>query len=336
MTAPVLQKTWTIGANQRIAIATYTTLVTQGGKYLKTVADYLLAHGHTCKGSCDATTGAMDGVNRWATDADAAHQAANTTTAVSWMVLTDGNGCNILLSFVGATGDIARIGFSPGGNYVVAGTSTFTPTATDESVLFSGTSLIGTSTADDRIVNVWVDSTAKLMRTCCYVAGALQNASWGVELVNPSRITLTYSPAVWGFAFATAGMQAVSSTGCMASFSANSRGGYARINGTTANVFCGAECFQANYGLFNGSTKPDLQKGIGATMWPITIASTTSTRQGPIGNLYDWQIGGCGASVGTPIANVVFPGGQWIALALPGNNGVVTWPWDGTTPPETT
>ena len=41
--------------------------------------------------------------NRWSSDGAASVQGANTTTAVSWMVLTDGNGCNILLSFVGAT-----------------------------------------------------------------------------------------------------------------------------------------------------------------------------------------------------------------------------------------
>jgi hypothetical protein len=331
MAVPVQQKTWTISANNRIAIASYATLVLQGGKYLKTIADFLLANGYTCKGSSDATSAAMDGVNRWATDADASHQAANTTTAVSWMVLTDGNGADICLSFVGATGDIARISFSPSGAYVAAGTATFTPTATDEQVLFTGVSLITNSTVNDRIVNIWTDSEAKLMRVCTYVAGALADGNWGVELVNANRVTISYSPAVWGFAFITTQF-AMTSSGFFAAFLANSRGGYARINGTTVNIFMGAEAFGGgSYILFNSTTKPELQKGIGQAMFPILIGTATTNRQGPIGNVYDWWTAGQGGTSGP--GQVVFPSGTWILLNNSSQGGPV-WPWDGTTIPQ--
>lgn len=337
MAAPVLQKSWTISANNRIAIASYATLVLQGGKYLKTIADTLLANGHTCKGSSNGTAGAMDGVNRWTSDAAASVQGATTTTPVSWMVLTDGNAANILLSFVGATGDIARIAFSPGGLYVAAGTPTHTPTATDESVLFTGTSLIGSSLTDDRIVNVWVDSQAKLMRTCVYAAGALLTGTWGVELVNANRVTLAYSPAIWGFAFTSANLQATAA-GLFSAFTANARGGYARINGTVANCFLGTESFNGGaYSQFIQTVKTELQKGIGQAMFACAIGSTTSTRQGPIGDLYDWWIGGLGTAVGgVGAALVVFPGGQWMTLpSAAASNGQAVWPWDGTTVPET-
>ncbi len=333
MTAPVLQRSWTIVPNQRIPIVSYATLVLQGGRYLRLIADTLLAHGYTCKGSCNGTTGAMDGVNRWTTDAAASVQAANTTTAVSWMVLTDGNGCNIVLSFVGATGDVARISFSASGVTVVAGTATFTPTSADEAVLYTGVSLITNSTTQDRVLYVWVDSTAKMMRTCNFVANVLAEGSWGVELVNANRTTITYSPAVWGFAFNNAQLD-LSSTTFFASFSANNRGGYARINGTTANVIMGAESY--NNGSFiafagnNAATKPPMQKGIGIGMFPILIGSITATRQGPIGSLYDWWTGK--SMSGSSGGDVCYPGGNWIQLTSQSSGPV--WPWDNSTIPQ--
>ena len=332
MAAPVQQRIWTITPNQRIPIATYTTLVLLGGRYLRLIATTLLANGYTCKGSCDGVTGAMDGVNRWTTDANASVQAANTTTPVSWIVLTDGNGCNILMSFVGATGDIARLAFSPSGVYVAAGTPSHTPTATDEQVLNSSVaSLITTSTVNDRVLHVWTDSEAKMMRVACYAGGTLANGNWGVELVNANRVTITYSPAVWGFFFTAANMLSTGS-GMFQAFAANSVGGYARINGTTTNIFAGAEGSGGTFAQFNSATRLNLQKGVGQAMFPIVIGSTTATRQGPIGYIYDWWT--CGQGVATGVGGVVFPGGEWIQLA--DNASGTAWPWDGSTPPQTT
>jgi hypothetical protein len=332
MTAPVKQKTWTISANQRIPIVSYATLVLQGGRYLKIIADTLLAHGYTCKGSCNGTTGAMDGVNRWTTDAAASVQAANTTTAVSWMVLTDGNGCNIVLSFVGATGDIARISFSASGVTVAAGTATFTPTSADEIVLFTGVSLITNSTVNDRVVQVWTDSQAKLMRTTVFSAGVQANGTWGVELVN-SRTTITFSPAVWGFAFIGTSL-GLSNGSFYNGYVVNSTGGQARINGTTVNLSPGGEAYNAgSYQIFAGSPKPPLQKGIGGAMFPIGIGTTTATRQGLAATLYDWWSGKSMGNVSF-LGDVVFPGGNWVQIGDTSSGGVV-WPWDGATIPQT-
>lgn len=330
MTAPVQQKIWTITANQRIPILTYTTLVQQGGRYLRLIADTLLANGYTCKGSSNGTAAAMDGVNRWATDADASDQGANTTTAVSWMVLTDGNGADICMSYVGATGDVARIAFSPGGLYVVAGTPTFTPTATDECVLCNGVSLVSTSLVNDRVLYVWTDSEAKMMRVCCFVAGALCNGNWGVELLNANRNTLPFSPAVWGFQFTAANLQ-LGSSSLFGAYSVNSIGGQCRINGVTCNVFLGAEAYGGgSFTTFAGPTvKPELQHSIGYAMFPIECGTTTTNRQGPIGSLYDWWTGQLGAS--NTVGNVCFPGGQWMMMGI--SSGPV-WPWDPTVIPQ--
>lgn len=330
MSAPVQQKIWTITPNQRIPILDYPTLVSQGGRYLRLIAITLLANGYVCKGSSNGTAAAMDGVNRWATDADASDQGANTTTAVSWMVLTDGNGCDICLSYVGATGDIARISYSPSGAFVAAGTATFTPTAADECILFQNTSLITNSTTNDRVLYVWVDSEAKLMRVCCFVAGALANGTWGVELVNANRNTLPFAPAVWGFAFSLAGTSLASST-LFGTYTANQQGGQCRINGTTCNVSCGAEAFSAaDFTVFAGATKPQLQKAIGSAMFPILIGTSTATRLGPIGSLFDWWTGkNSGVS---NAGDVCYPGGEWIQTSSQPSGFV--WPWDNTTIPQ--
>ncbi len=328
MAAPALQKTWTIVPNNRIPITSFTTLVTQGGRWMRILATIALANGMTCKGSSNGVTAAMDGVNRWATDGDASVQAANTTTANSWLVWTDGNGANTCLSFVGATGDVVRVSYSPSGAFVAAGTATFTPTATDEQILFTGVSMITNSTTNDRVVHVWVDSEAKLFRTCTHVANALTNGNWGVELVNANRNTLTFSPAVWGFAFTAANMTLTTGQ-FFTAFSANAVGGLTRINGVTTQVICGAEAYSSgSYLVWSGPDKPTLQKSIGDAMWPIQIASNTSTRSGPIGSLFDWYTGKNTSQ--QSVGDVCFPGGQWVQFSSASSGPV--WPWDSVTP----
>lgn len=327
MTAPVLQRTWTITPNQRIPILSYPTLVTQGGRYLRLIADAALANGYTCKGSSNGVTAAMDAVNRWTTDGAASVQGANTTTAQSWLVLTDGNGANICLAFVGATGDIQRISWSPSGAFVAAATATHTPTAADELVIFTGTSLITNSLVNDRVVHVWTDSEAKMLRTCCFAAGIITNGTWGVELVNANRNTLTFSPAAWGFAFTSTNMP-LSSSQFFGAYAANAIGGQARINGTTVSIFTGMEVFNAaTFTQFGGPTKPELQKGVGSAMFPILIGTATANRQGPIGNLYDWWSGRNSSNQNA--GDVVFPGGEWIQIGS-GPSSIV-WPWDSIT-----
>jgi hypothetical protein len=317
MTLPVLQKSWTISPNNRIA---FVSLNDTMGNYHKGMADFLLAHGYTCKGSCNGTTGAMDGVNRWTTVANASVRAANTTTAVSWMVLTDGNGCNILLSYVGATDDVTRISFSPSGVYVAAGTPSHTPTATDEQILLTGVTVIGTATTLDRLWYGWVDSTSKLCRFIILRDSAVIGPAWGVELLS-SRVTIAFSPAVWGFAFNPASF---TPTAFINTFSANVRGGKTRINAVSVDLGGAAECFLGATTTFQ-ALKPELQAGIGFPMFPLSVGSTTATRQGPVGDLYDWATG-----PGSTLNGNVFFGGTWVVF---GPAASIAWPWDAVTQP---
>ena len=77
MAGPVVQKTWTITANNTI---TYVSLTDTMGNLLKGVLDFLLAHGYSLKGSSDATTADMSGGNYWSTAADASHRGGTTAT----------------------------------------------------------------------------------------------------------------------------------------------------------------------------------------------------------------------------------------------------------------
>lgn len=332
MPAPVLQRTWTVVPNNRIPILSYATLVLQGGRWMRILATIALANGMTCKGSSNGVAAAMDGTNRWTTDAAASVQAANTTTANSWLVWTDGNGANTCLSFVGATGDVVRVSYSPSGAFVAAGTATFTPTATDEQILLANSSVITTSLVNDRVVHAWIDSEAKCFRTCTHASNALTNGTWGVELVNANRNTLTFSPAMWGFAFA-ANNFALNTSQFFGPFSGTVNaqiGGLCRINGTTVQVFCGAEAYAGGIYVNWSGPKPTLQRSVGDALFPIMIGSNTSTRQGPIGSLFDWYTGKVdNATPGGAAGDVLFPGGQWIQFASQSSSPI--WPWDATT-----
>lgn len=330
MPAPVVQRTYTIAANNRIPIMSFPTLVTQGGRWMRILATIALANGMACKGSSNGVTAAMDGTNRWTTDSAASVQGANTTTANSWLVWTDGNGADTCLSFVGATGDLVRVSFSPSGAFVAAGTATFTPTATDEQVLLNNTSVITNSLVNDRVLHVWVDSEAKIFRCCTHANNALTNGTWGVELVNANRNTLPFAPAIWGFSFAAANFGLnLSQFFAAYSATANSQiGGLARINGTTTQIFCGAEAYSGGlYTNWSGATRPTLQMSTGIAMFPILIGSTTANRQGPIGSLFDWWTGR--SSSNQNCGDAAFPGGEWVQFASQTSGPV--WPWDGVT-----
>ncbi len=331
-TYPTVAKTWTITPNN---VITFVSLVLTTAGYMKGVADFLLAHGYTCKGSCDGTTGAMDGVNRWTTTANAAIRGANTTTANSWMVLTDGNGCNILLSFVGASDDIARFSFSPGGNYVAAGTPNQTPTATDERLISSTITVIDATASGNRIWNGWVDSQSKMCRFCVLRNSINVGPLWGVELVNPrTPIAQTFSPAVWGFCYIPANFSITQGTGFPGGFSANSRGGVGVIGSVNAS-FGGMMLIYGNNSVVWQDVQTEIQGGVGYPMFgPLGIASATSTMQGPVAYLFDWFTGrgttNAGTTYGSSSHTKEFV--QWCDASKSG----LVWPWDGTTTPTVT
>lgn len=334
---PAKAKTWTISYNNAITGASLNAMM---GDYLFTLSQFYLANGLTCKGSCDGVTGAMDGVNRWAAAANCTTRGATTANANSWMVMTDGSGVNILLSYVGSSDDIAYIAFSIGGLYVAAGTPANTPTATDELILASATTVINnTAAATQRNMFMWVDSEAKLMRllltlqttnTPCGIA-------WGVELFDSSLQDKTISPSVWGFAFAgSAGEFSLgpgTTTGFMGAFSQAVRGGRTRVNGQPCNMNGSIQQFTTagSFALPWSNVQTELQGTVGYPIWgPLRVGSVTAGFNGIVANLFDWWTCRYVNNNALSSAGDTYDAQNFVAVGL---GGGLLWPGDGATTP---
>lgn len=336
---PSVIRTWTILANA--ALGPSASLNAMMGSYLLDVSTFLLANGLTCKGSCNGVTGAMDGVNRWATTADTITRAANTTTANSWMAFVDGNGGNFLLSFVGGNDDICRISYSPSGVYVAAGTPAFTPTATDELVMSQNASVINvTAAATARVRFMWIDATAsayRLLLTLGTSGGDPCGCVWGIDPCDVTLQDRAISPAVWCFAYAARfGEFTIVSplVGFPGAYSASTRGGLTRINGSAVQLGAGFQLFPAtgSFAACWSNTQTELQGGAGYPIWgPPRIGSVTAGFTGLVANLVDWW--SCRYSA----ANTARTGDTYNSLQFMavGQGGGLLWPWDGVTTPVT-
>lgn len=318
MSDPVVQKTWTITANNQIV---FVSLVVTQGTYLKGIADFLLANGYTCKGSSDGVAAAMDGVNRWTTVAAASVRGANTTTANSWMCLTDGNGADLVLSYVGATDDIARFSFSGSGVYVAAGTATFTPTATDE-VIINNITTIGSTASADRFWFGWVDSEAKLCRFVIMRSAVMVGVAWGCELVQ-SRVTIAWSPTVVGWSQVAASFLYQYGTG----FLDGTVSGGIFIRGGTTTIKGGTLLFSVGSGMTWTDVNTENQGTAGFQIaGPLSLGAITSLKIGPLCRFYDlWGTARTGAA-----------GDTWNTKAFvtfSGTRGIL-FPWDGATVPN--
>lgn len=85
-------------------------------------------------------------------------RGANTTTAQSWGLYQASDGCQILIAYTGASDDVIRITYSPGGLYTRAGTATFPPTASDENFITQSTTVVnGTASLDRALYIACVD-----------------------------------------------------------------------------------------------------------------------------------------------------------------------------------
>ncbi len=334
---PTKAKTWIVSPNNTVADATLPLMV---GHFFKIIADFLLANGYTCKGSSNGTTAAMDGNNRWAAIADGSTRGANTTSAQSWMVLTDGNGCDICLSYTGGADTHARVAYSPGGLYVAAGTVTHTPTATDELALTAsgGQSFIGAAlVAVPRQLFGWVDSEAKMCRfLCSNNSNTAASLVWGVEVLDTSLQDRTIAPSVWGFAYdGSAGefnSGQGSSSGVQGVFVQGTRGGRMRANGISIGVNGGALAFAGNPSLWQ-NVLTDLQGGAGYPMWgPFRVGGSTTNMSGIAGQLFDWWTARNANNSALAACGDTMDNKNFMLVGTPGS---LAWPWDGLTTPVT-
>lgn len=163
--APQLTKNWNIAPNLR---RPYTSMADQVGWCFYENKTKMLAAGWTVKWSSNGTdgpTGPGNTIDRWSSIANIATRGTASATAQSWIVLQNTDGLQVLLAYQGATADVARITYSPGGLFVPQGYSApqfnYQPTATDETYCLTGGSLVEPSTSQDRVMTIWTttDST---------------------------------------------------------------------------------------------------------------------------------------------------------------------------------
>jgi hypothetical protein len=332
MAAPTLTKTWTITMNNRI---TFVSIADTVARYLFGMKAFLKTAGYTVKGSCDGTTGAMDAVDRWATSANAQTHATAVTTAMSWVVLTDANGVDIMIANWNATStDQAYLAMSPSGVMAVGSPANSQPTATDfvGGATGLGSLGVGNIATNDRVWNGWVDSTNKMFRSNIARQGVWVGFHWGVELVQSdvqSGGPVVFSPTVWLFSTNT---NAIPN---------GSRGGFARPivassppgNGTQNQCYFALEWFGLVAAQFSSVQVP-LQGATGYPAIPLGIGMQVSgSYNGRLATLFDWWMGRDTAAGGDTYASKQFLATDGV-IGSSGGGGV--WPWDGATTPVVT
>jgi hypothetical protein len=331
MALPTIAKTWTISANNRIP---FVTVLDTASKYLFQLKEFLKTNGYTVKGSSNGTTASpanvlvADGVDRWVTAANVVTRATVTGAAQSWIVLTDGNSVDILLTYFGATDDIFRVSYSVGQLWTAQATATFQPTATDAVIATTAISMVGSSAIlTDRLWFGWVDSTRKLCRFCVATVGNWTGAGWAVELFTPEVVApASITPAVWGHCVALPGAPLLNG-----SVMGSARPIVASVpTPTTLSVVFSMEWTGAS-STAQGLVKTELQGGASYPIYPLGIASNISGFYGKFGMLIDWWQGRVDAQAGSTYGN-----NQFIAIGSVNSSGGSSagmWPWDGTTVP---
>lgn len=320
--------------NQRIT-PFVSLLATQGG-FVTGSTNQLIARGYTCVGSSNGVTAALDAVNRCTTAAGFAVRAANTTTAQSWIVIKDSRNVQILFSYTGATDDVMRVAFSASAGYVIAGTATFCPTATDEQVVTSALTTIGATASADRVYTVWVDSTnvsfmmlcfrqgvpaGTIIRVVDYDASMLVGGVGGATVLGPQTMGWNCIPASIASSFG-------------AVYTANN-GGVARFTDSTGTVNAqigSCSLMNNNQVTFDGSSVYSFNGSAPSVRDGYLHAGVTKGFIGRHKDLwYSTDVQACGAQspslLHLYVNNTAAPATTGSSLLLP---------WDGTTTAQVT
>lgn len=327
MAFPAIQKYTAAGMllNQTIA---FVSLLATMGSYIVGIANQAIAKGYTVAGSSNGVAAAMDGVNRCTLAAGFAVRATIAGAAQSWLVITAANGAQTLFAYQGASDDIARISCSPGGLFIVAGTATFQPTATDEVVGTSGATLIGATASANRVFNVIIDSAHNGWRAWIYRLNVVVGSLIWCELFDAAFISGTASIAVpvWCGAMTAVNAASLSSAGGV--YAANSAGGSCRgiVSGTPTTINLGGTFKIISNGINENGILQELN-GNSFVNRAIGVGSNTATAHGDVGNRFDWHFGQDLRSAGDLDASKF-----WTMLnnqSTAGVSGGVLWPWDG-------
>lgn len=317
MTFPQLSKNWTISANVRQA---FTTLLGVGGWYAYENKTRMLAVGWTVKFTCNGTTGpssAGDTTDRITSAATFATRATIAGAAQSWYVLQNADGVQLMMTYQGASDDVIRISYSPGGLFVLATPSTQQPTATDEVIMSNVTTIINNTASLDRVMSIFCANDTSAWRCALFRNGTLISS---ISLDKVTRIAPSSTlpvPYVFGN-FVKMNREIFNDDGVgnvmtpvypemmVITIGSSYRGWGGRVFTAAASRLCrmfGISAFGAGDAATNSNTIANFgilqitasifcasMGGTGALCWPIQLwGEKTANLDGPWGSIVDWS-----------------------------------------------
>jgi hypothetical protein len=326
MTAIQLQKDWSINPNVRNA---YVSLADMSGWYIYQNHAWLKAHNWTVKFTCDGTTGPAnisDNTDRLLSKSDADTRGANAAAAQSYTVLQNPDGVQLMFTFQGATDDVIRISYSPGGLFtVVGGGSAIQPTASDEVVFCQGNSVVNGGTSLDRVMTIWAADDGTAWSNILFRNNATQTML-GFEKVNSACAPGVFTQPYFAYRYNTfertnnpTNLSAAPTADphSVAAGAAGWFGGMARVFtlGAVRSTRVGAGTLAIAYvqGQSNRiidtflSNAPALQNGTMPLLPWFLTGEKASALDGFLGTPIDWWIGYSG-SLTVPAFNDFIPG----------------------------
>lgn len=303
MTAPITTKNWTIDANKRNA---YVSLVGMVGWFAYEHLTSLLAAGWVVKWTSDGTNGpasAGDNTNLFTGAADFATRATIAAAAQAYFVVENTANVELMITYQGASDDIARISFSPTG-FTLAGTPTHQPTASDEMVVMTGTSVVNATTSADRVMTIWTTDDTMHWSFALFRQSTLINVV-GVEFVNSLCGSGVFAVPYVGYRFTNCSRQQNAAIGRPTAGPDSTAFGSASWLGIAARVFTAAASRVTRVGagelivntnagnvnsadsLFN-STTPALQGASSPAIPIIWSGERAANLDGLLGYPVDW------------------------------------------------
>lgn len=364
MAAPITNKLFNITPNLRRSYVSLNDL-TSWWIYENKVAK--LGGSWTIKWTSDGTNGPasdLDNTDRLASPANCATRGTTGSTAQSWYLAQNNEGVQILVTYQGATDDIARVSFSPGGLFTRAGTPTFPPTATDEVVVSAATTIVNATTSADRVMSIWCAADGTDWRCPVFRQNGIASCLSVMKVQRIAPVSTFPVPYVFGNfvrmsrEFLNDSTDVATPTymemGALAIGAASFRGYGGRVftNSTSRLARMYGQWFMGSgNGITNGNTLSNgggaatfastycaSLGGTGALTWPIHLnGERTANLDGPWGTLIDWhQV--ITTSITNPSITDMMPGYEvgdvpGVTPATPRTNWWVAlgagclWPW---------
>lgn len=297
MTLPTLSKTWQMNVNQTVtAQGSGNATAARIMRTLKNLLKGFALNPWTCSGSSNAggslavPTGAaaLDGVDRWTTDADIA--ITSTSARHSWIVLRqDGIASHyeLCLDLLNAGNAVTiAIVISPGATFT-GGSATARPTATDELVLFGNTIWLDGQNTQHQI-NVWQSTDGQCTRVIIYDAASTVCTFWLFD--KPQNPVSGWNKPSVSIAFGNNLSSAISYSS-LATNIANMQG----FGTTPLRVQLTGEGSDTNF-LANTTSIGTIINDFDSnwSIFPIGFISSTIANRGRLGNLFDlwWKPSG--------------------------------------------